>query len=294
MKHLIIVNPVAGNKRNVVYAKRIQKLLKKNNISAEIFVSEFKGHITKYLKELDLNSDYRIYSVGGDGTLNEVVNGLTDKKTQIVVVPCGTGNDYIKSIGKYKSMRKVILESMNNNIICTDSILIKNNLSCINILSVGFDALIAKNLDKFRWVPFVSGKFKYNLSILYTLFSSSKFKLKIRINDTIIKKGYFTLVAIANGKYYGGGIIPCPDAKVDDQKLDVCVVKSTNLFEKIVLLPKYKKGKHTSLKQCEFIKAEKISIVSTRKFPANIDGEVFLTNKLNILINKNSNYFLKT
>lgn len=296
MNYILIVNPIAGNKKNEIYAKRIEKILIKNGIYPNIFISKYKGHITEYIKNLDTDLNYTFYSIGGDGTLNEVVNGIENKTktSSIVIVPCGTGNDFIKIISKYKSMRKIILESLKGTSLNSDLIKIQKSPSAINILSAGFDAQIAKNVDKFRWIPFVSGKFKYNLSIIYTMFSAKNYKMKIRIDNKYILKGNFTLIAVANGKYYGGGIIPCPDANISDSKLDICIVKSTSFFKKLMLLPKYKKGKHTMLKECDFYKAETISIVSTRQFPANTDGEVYMTKKLNVTISKNTIKFIAT
>lgn len=284
MRHIIIVNPIAGRGNNLKYGIRIQKLLNKNNIFAEIFVSEYAGHITEYTKYVSHNETCRFYSVGGDGTLNEVVTGIIGTESDIVIVPCGTGNDFIKCVSKYMSMRKIILESINKDSRKVDILKVGKDKYCVNILSAGFDSMVAKNVDIFRRVPFISGKFKYSLAIIYTLFSSRNFKFKIRINDNIILKRNFTLVAVANGKYYGGGIMPCPDANIQDSIIDICAVDSTTFFQKLVLLPTYKKGKHSKLKQAKFFKTNKINIVSTRKFPANIDGEVFYTNKLSISV----------
>ncbi|MNP25801.1 putative lipid kinase YtlR [compost metagenome] len=118
------------------------------------------------------------------------------------------------------------------------------------------------------------------------MFSNKNFKFKIRISEdekTVLKQN-FTLVAVANGKYYGGGICPCPDANIRDGIINICAIDSTNIIKKIILLPYYKKGTHTSLKEAKFFKARELTIVSSTKFPANVDGEVFYTNKLNIKI----------
>lgn len=284
MKHIIIVNPVAGNKNNQKHGIRIQKLLAKFNISSQILLSKYAGNITEKTKKISNNEQCRFYSVGGDGTLNEIISGIIGTDSDVVVVPCGTGNDFIKSISKYMSMRKIITNSINKASEKVDLLKIGKDKYCINILSAGFDSMVAKNLDKFRKIPFVSGKFKYNLAIFYTLASNRNFKFKIRIDDNKIIKGYHTLVTIANGKYYGGGIMPSPNAIIDDGILDVCAIDSSTTLQKIILLPKYKKGKHLDLKLVHFYRCKKIHIVSTRKFPYNIDGEVFYTNKLNVEI----------
>lgn len=279
LEHIILVNPIAGRKKGEKYAIRIQKLLQKNNITSSIHVSKHPEHLTKLAKEFSSNNKCRFYSVGGDGTLNEIMQGIIGTDSEIVVTACGTGNDFVRSISKYKSMRKIITNSINTESKEIDIMKLNNNKYCINILSCGFDAMVGKNIDKFRWLPMVSGTVKYNLSIIYTLFQNKNFRFKIRLNDKVIKQN-FTLVAISNGKYYGGGVCPSPDAKVDDGLLDICIIDSTSLLTKIILLPKYKSCNHTELKQVKMEKTNKITIVSNNKFPVNVDGEIFYTKKL--------------
>jgi len=283
MKHYILVNPVSGNKKGLKHGIIVKKLLKKYKIEATIIVSEYPKHLTKIAKKLSSKHHCRFYSIGGDGTLNEVISGIIGTESEIVVVPCGTGNDFVKSISKYVSLRKIILNSIDKDSTPTDVLKINKDKYCINILNCGFDAMVAKNVDYFRIVPFISGKMKYNLAIFYTLLVNKNYKFKIRTKNNV-EKGNYTLVAIANGKYYGGGIPPCPDANVEDGILDVCAIDSTRVRQKIVLLPKYKQGKHIGLKQAKFFKTDKVYLVSTKEFPVSIDGEVIYTNKLNIKV----------
>lgn len=85
-----------------------------------------------------------------------------------------------------------------------------------------------------------------------------------------------------------GGVIPCPEADVTDGLLDVCAIDSTHVRQKIFFLPSYQKGKHSDNPLVTFYKSNKIHIVAKRKFPVSIDGEVFLTNKLNISVLENA------
>ena len=120
-----------------------------------MIISKQKGELTDIAKKLSSKEKCRFYSVGGDGTLNEVVSGVIGSSSEIVVVPCGTGNDFVKSISKYKSLRKIIKESITKESVKTDVIMLNNNRYCINILNTGFDAMVAKNIDLFRKVPFI-------------------------------------------------------------------------------------------------------------------------------------------
>lgn len=293
MKHLILANPMSGNKRGIKHAHIIQKLLNKNNINAEILISEHPKYFTKKVKYLVQNEQYRFYSIGGDGTLNEIISGLIGSNSEVVVIPCGTGNDFIKSISQYLSTRKIILSSLNKTSEKVDIIDIGKHGYCINILNLGFDAIVAQNVDKFRNIPLISGKMKYQLAIFYSLMTNKNFKLKIK-TDLNTYKGSFTLIAIANGKYYGGGVCPCPNANVSDELLDICTIDKTSVIKKIFLLPKYQKGKHLNLKEVKMEQSKDVRIVSTKKFPVSSDGEIFFTNRLHAKVIHNAINIVKT
>lgn len=283
MKHFILANPVSGKGKSLVVANRIKTLLEKYNIKSEVFVSEYKGNLTKIAKDLSNKYKCRFYSVGGDGTLNEIVSGIVGTTSEVVVIPCGTGNDFIKSISKYKSMRKIVINSINRNATPTDIMQINNQYYCINILSVGFDAMVAQNIDKFRKVPLISGKMKYNLAIFYTLTKNKNFKLKLHTESIIFKRS-FTLIAIANGKYYGGGIKPCPHSNTTDGLVDICTIESTGILKKLIFLPAFNAGKHINNSIVSFSKTADSTIVSTRDFPVNLDGEIIYTKKLHVKV----------
>lgn len=288
MKHIILVNPISGNKRGMKKAIIVQKLLKKYNINSQIFESHYEGELTNISKELSSKDKCRFYSIGGDGTLNEIVSGIIGTESEIVVLPCGTGNDFSRYINSYKSLRKIILSSINLKSSKFDIIKINKNRYCFNILNIGFDAMVAQNMNKFRWVPFISGTGKYNLAIVYTLFQNRNFKLRIRTNN-FVKTGKFTLVALSNGKYYGGGVIPSLNAKPNDKKISICAIDATSIFTKLMLLPKYKKCKHQKYKIVNIDdNITSFSIVSSKIFPFSIDGEIRFTNRIKGIVIPNA------
>ncbi len=280
MKHIILVNPTSGNKRGTKKAIIVQKLLKKYNIDSEIFESHYEGELTDISKKLSSNENCRFYCIGGDGTLNEIVSGIIGTESEIVVLPCGTGNDFSRFINPYKSLRKIVISSINSKVSKYDVIKINRNRYCFNILNIGFDAMVAQNMNKFRWIPFISGTGKYNLAIVYTLFQNKNFKLRIRTNK-FIEERKFTLIALSNGKYYGGGVIPSPNAIPNDNKLSICAIDSTSILTKIVLLSKYKNCKHEEYKIVNINDdITDFSIVSSKVFPFSTDGEIGFTNRI--------------
>ena len=283
MIRLVIVNPYSGNRRGLKYAKTIEKVftdLKKEYdiIEASVFIeyTKYNGHATEIVLDYEIkfkDENIVVYVVGGDGTLSEVAKAINGKDNiSMVAIPKGTGNDFARAVNSYRSIRKIIKTSIMNKPENVDAILVNKKIAT-NMINAGLDAAIAANLDKFRKIPLISGKFKYKLAIFYTVFLPKIYNLKIRIDNEVMK-GKYTLVAIGNNKYCGGGINIVPEAKIDDGKLDICIVKNVNLIEKIMYLPKIMKGNHTHLKVVKMCTGKNISVSSNKKIPVSIDGEL--------------------
>lgn len=283
MIRLIIANPYAGNKRGSKYAKTTEKVfdnLKKEgncqNDNIFIELTEYIGHATEIVLEYSImyrHDTVIVYCIGGDGTVSEVATAINGKANMsMVVIPKGTGNDFSKAINTYSSIRKLVKTSLTKTPEKVDCIEVKNKV-VTNMINTGIDAAIVANLRYFRKIPFISGKMKYKLSILYTIFIPKIYNMKIRVDDKIYK-GKYTLVAIGNNKYCGGGVNILPDANIQDGMLDVCIVKNTTLLQKIMYLPKITKGKHENLAIVKILRGKNISVVSSRKLPVSFDGEV--------------------
>lgn len=302
MVRLVIVNPMAGTGKGTKYVKGIEKIfsnIKKEGLITEdkVFIETTKyiGHATdiveKYLKEY--LEDIVVYVVGGDGTLSEVAQAIKHvDKASMVVIPRGTGNDFSRVVNSYKSMRKIIRSSLKEETIKVDTISL-NNRTAVNVLNAGLDAAIAANMELFRKWPLISGSMKYKLAIAYTIIGAKNYKLKICI-DGKIYKGVYTLIAIGNNKYYGGGIKALPAAEIDDGKLNICLIDSTTLIQKLMFLPKYSKGKHEKIKIVKLLEGKEVSVVSYKKIPVSIDGEIIFTNRFKAKIEEKSVNIVKT
>ncbi len=284
MNRIFILNPVSGKGRNLKYIGRINKIFK--NTGDNIIIeqtqkpNDVRRIINKYVEKYGAN-EIVCYIIGGDGTLSESLSIAIAKNIKIVPVPAGTGNDYVRSIYKYKSGRTILKKSIECKRYRRAGVMQTLNGYALNVISCGFDAKVGENIKYFKKLPFITGSFAYHLSILYTLFSNKNYKFKIRIDDKVFK-GKYTLVAIGKGKYYGGGVKILPDAKVTDKKMQVCIARQTTVLEKLHFLPKLKKARHGEINGVEFFECDSISIVSTRKFPISLDGEVYLDNKLKV------------
>ena len=295
MNHLFIINPKAGKGKTLDYVDIIKNYFSGNNEKYIIEITKYPGHATKLVREYVSHDKYRVYAIGGDGTVNEVVNGLIGSNSILAVIPAGCGNDFFKSIQEIsndkdnylsfniteKSSKKDILDHMIKGIESQIDICKINEKYFANIASVGFDAEVTYKSNKIKNIPFISGLLAYSLSIFTMLFTYTWHPLKINIDDgntvfTIEKNAL--LVAVANGKYYGGGMQPAPLAKIDDGFLDVCLIDYVGRLKILRFFPKFLKGKHGEIKEVSFQRCKKLSIYSKNNIAINIDGEAGITN----------------
>lgn len=276
MRHIFIMNPSAGNGMKIKNLKeQIIELYKNEHYVIEI--TKKKRHAQELARKYaSSNEELIIYACGGDGTVNEVVNGIYGfKNVRMVVIPIGTGNDFIKSL----PFSKEALIDLNNYVdykeMDVDLLKVNNEFLGINTVSAGLDVIIASNVDKFKQLPFKDSTFPYYLSLIYSMVGKITTPLTLFIDDKAIKYQDYTFVVASNGSYYGGGYRPSPEAKFDDGKIEICLIKKVPRSMIAVLQDKYKKGTHTKYKRIvESYSCKKLQIMSDDVVKLNIDGEV--------------------
>lgn len=273
MKHIFIINPKAGKGKATDLIPFIYEFFRDKDEEFIIRVTEYPGHATEIAKEYSILGDNRIYSVGGDGTVNEVVNGMAGTNASLGVIPAGSGNDFIRSIANPSDIQDFTIRTINGEDKYID-LAKANDKYFINISSIGFDADVAFNADKFKKVPGITGSMAYVISIIYTVIKKRISKIKIHIDDREMELKLL-LAAIANGRFYGGGMLAAPDAKIDDGLFDICLITEASRFQILGLFPKYIKGEHGQLKEVQFLRGKKVTIESNEELRLNIDGEIF-------------------
>ncbi len=264
-----IMNPAAGKGR----------LPDQNSLSGEVYVTKKPGDAVEYLKNrLSDGEEYVIYVYGGDGTLNEVANGImlanADTKITVIPVPTGSGNDFYK-------VTNVLSEE-------TPCDMIKfNDQYAINEVNIGFDCGVAERTNKIKSHRIIGGSFAYILGILEEFICKrvSPMKVTITSEDGTEEsfEGEYLLCFIGNGSYYGGGFKAAPVAKLSDGLLDVVLVKNIGRMRFLSIVGAYKTGSHidpeTDLPEEEFTdimtfrRAKKIRFDGIEKYAA--DGEIF-------------------
>ncbi|MFD3157874.1 diacylglycerol/lipid kinase family protein [Haloimpatiens sp. FM7330] len=282
MKHLFIINPNAGKKNGLNYIPLIEKYFKSNDLEHEykIITTEYKGHATKVAKEYSSKGIKRIYAVGGDGTINEVLNGIVESNSILGIIPCGTGNDFIRNLSNEKDdILKKTIEGQVKEI----DIAKANDKYYINISSVGFDSEVAYNAQLFKGKKFIPNNLAYLISLFYTPFKFKPLKLNITVDDRSFQQDSM-LLATSNGKCYGGGIYITPEADITDGYLDICTVRKAKLLRFLRYLPMALKGQLKSIPEVTYYRAKKVHVSSDKEFSFNNDGELLRSKKVSFEI----------
>ena len=240
MKHVFVINPVAGfeNSFNVL-SKNLQKY--KDLYDITVYVTSSIKDATQFSKEFATShsdSEIRFYSCGGDGTLGEVVNGIAGlNNASITCYPCGSGNDFVKSVGgKERFLDLEKLFHAKNHLV---DLIKVNGVYSLNVINVGLEAHVCKVANSLK------GKSKnpYTRGIVDALFKGMKHDVFVEVDGKVINpSGKLLLSTFANGGYAGGKYNCAPNYKIDDGLIEVCLVKPVSVFTLIRLIKAYEKG----------------------------------------------------
>lgn len=310
MKYVFIENPIAGSKSKQLLFKEVQSAFRWND-NAEMIIEEtnYHGHAKEIAAAYaeKYGSDCVIVTCGGDGTVHEAANGLAHTETPLMILPFGTGNDFAKKVYGTKKLNALnIVKSFglhNGQIkykVKPIDLIDYNGEKCINVMSYGLDTKVEtvgrKMAGRFKFL----GHQAYNLAVIPSILSSLKYKINVDL-DCIDERGKaykiqetpmeYTLFAVCNGSYYGGGFCPAPDSKLDDGLLNYALVDAVSLSEALPLIPKYSEGTahlHSDKVNVGYITGGRIWSADGKSLLGNCDGENFDYSEVNFKIEKSA------
>ncbi len=290
MKTLVVVNPAASAGRSIKdYKNTIEKLLHKYLGDFSVKYTSGVGDAARFAVKGEIYE--RVICVGGDGTLNEITNGLHNASLDIPIglVSVGTGNDFKKTLGLVGSYEYMIqriasgepkefdlLEATYKGL---DGKMITR--LAINIIGVGFDAAVSQRINNARFK--VRGKMSYVLSFLPEFITTGTYPVHFSANGNFTQKTYY-LVAFGNGKYFGGGMKVCPDAVPDDGFIDAVGIGGMPKLKLLYHFSKIYKGTHISLNEVDHARGKEFDVKGEKETPIEMDGEVVGTLPLNVKI----------
>jgi diacylglycerol kinase family enzyme len=279
MKHIFLINPAAGKgKSSTEILPEIIKTVKRRDIDYEIHRTVNVGDATRYVRlrcEEAAGAPIRFYAVGGDGTMNEALNGLYGYEgAQLAVMPAGTGNDFVRSFGtkrrfldvdrqldgspkRVDAMRYELLgpeghpltnaeerasgEGVRYGVGAHSGRTIPVSGYALNMFNMGFDAEVAAKVENVKSMPFIGGA-AYIGGALATLIGKHPLPLAVEVDGAQVAEGDFLFAGAANGRFSGGGFEGMPEAVVDDGRLNILLIRVLTRRLMLSMFGKYREG----------------------------------------------------
>ena len=292
MKHLFIINPAAGKPETT---PALERQLAALSFPHEVVYTQKAGDAEVFARNAAKIGDaVRIYACGGDGTLNEVVNGAAGyDNAAITCIPKGTGNDFLKIFGPNYREQFYDLEALATGPQTSFDLIDCNGKLGIDMVCAGVDARIGAGVHRYKSWPLVSGMGAYVLSLLeHVLFKGISRPLHVEMGERTLD-GPSALLCVCNGRYYGGGFMPVPEAMPDDGVLDMLYVNKVSLYQLPGILGKYAKGRYKELPR--FVTdyhGQSISFSAQEEITAVVDGEVMRDTSFTVrLAERKINFF---
>ena len=288
MKHIFVVNPAAG-KENSIEAIRAE-IAKYPTYDCEIYETHESHDATTYIREYcQAHSDpVRFYACGGDGTINEVVQGIYGfSHASMSCYPCGSGNDFVK----YYGGKNVFLDMgalLQAEATPIDVMRVNDQIG-INVTDFGFDTTAASTMIKVKKKPIIGGKMAYYTGVLVAIVKAMKTRCTVTVDGEILNPcGVLLLGTVACGKYIGGAFCCAPRSDNTDGLLDVGLARPISRLKLISLVKSYAKGKHLEeprfKKVFTYRRGTKVELEAEKGFAVTIDGEIVEGNHFSIEI----------
>ena len=275
MKHLFVINPAAGSRNQTeLYRKQIAEVCEAKGIDYSIELSAAPGCCTKIAREAaQSGEEYRIYACGGDGTLNEVVNGVAGfSNVAVTTFAGGSGNDFARMFSQPEAFLN--LERLLDGDVTEFDLIDCNGDYSLNICSVGLDARIGTDVANYKRLPFLHGFAAYAASTVVNTIRGVHEHYVVEINGETID-GNQTLLCVCNGQFYGGGFNPVPTADPTDGMLEVLLITKVSRLKVAQVVGKYKDGKYKELPELvRHFSTDQVKITCDKPTPINLDGEL--------------------
>lgn len=294
MKHFFIVNPAAGKGNRVEkLIERIHAVCSERALPYGIYCTTESGDAARYVKGqceiYDGEERLRFYACGGDGTVNEVVNGAAGvRNAEVAIVPIGTGNDFIRNFGEEKHFFD-LEDQMNSGSVACD-LLRCNDKYCVNMINVGFDCEVADRTAQIKKKPMMPSKLAYIAGVAGEFLRMSGVKFRCTVDGVYEGEKKLTLSVFANGSFCGGGFRAAPYASAFDGKMDICFINRVTRADLISLIGNYKKGDYLLMERAadlfEYRKCTDALLEFDKEQKICIDGEIERCRSLRLSVEK--------
>ncbi len=293
MRHIFVLNPVAGKVRAAMRLPERIKACFAALPEEEFSICQTTGpkDATRIAAEACAEAErtgvpVRLYACGGDGTLQEVADGIPHGSgAELTVIPCGSGNDYVRLFGGREPFW-TLEDLVRGSSIPVDAVDCDGRRS-LNIASIGMDAKVCAKMIRYKNLPGGGGSMAYELAIADVFCHPIGDDMVITVEGEqgrVERSGKFLMALAANGQYYGGGYHGAPQAVINDGVLDFVLVRKISRAGIPGFLKKYKAGDYADLPFCEHLRGSSMTVTSARPTWCNVDGECTLADRMHFAV----------
>jgi YegS/Rv2252/BmrU family lipid kinase len=280
---LIIVNPQAKHGETEALIPVIRQLLL--NVPHEMVVTTRQGHAAEIAATRGAGRDL-VVAAGGDGTVHEVLNGLMSlpehRRPDLGVLPTGSGNDTRRTLGIPDDLAQAALVLATGDRKDFD-VGVCNGIYFNNSFAAGLDAKVTAKAVEYKVTTGRSGLWLYLTALLHVLFNDlSAFQAKVAFDGEEPEDADTLIIAMTQGRTYGGGFVITPDADPNDALFDVCMIDPLSLPQALMRLPFVVTGKHTWMRPVHMSRHFSAVIECETPMPAQVDGEVLLEKRYEV------------
>ena len=272
-KYFLIVNLIAGRGRCKQLFPKIKEAIDRRNLDYDLHYTNEPLEAVDVAK-LGIEAGFtHIIAMGGDGTVNEVANGIVTSGQPAVlgVIPAGTGNDFIRMLGIPPDPIAAIDFLLSDNERVIDLGQVVGDRYFVNGLGIGIDAQVARDV---LLKEHIHGTVAYLHAAIKEVFKFKAFPVTLS-GDGWTEEYKLLSLGIANGKYCGGGFKLAPRADVTDGVIDVAAIEDFPKLERLIRLPQARNGTHLKLSRVHYRQEESITVTSAARLVAHIDGEPY-------------------
>ncbi len=268
--HYLIANPTAGRGRALRALPHVKAFFAERSLPLTTLLTEAPGHATALAQALP--DDATIVSLGGDGTLCEIVRACIGNGRIVGVLPGGTGNDFAFALGLERYALARGLEVVSQGHVRSVDIAEVNGTPFVNALGLGFPAEVAQ--AALRAPRFLAGPGVYLYAIFSVLSRLKTPHVEVTVDGQPFYTGPALLVSVQNGPSTAGGFLFAPEANLDDGHLDVVIATNLSRWGTVKLLPKVLKGLHLGHGNVMMARATQVSVRWSQPRPGHMDGEL--------------------
>jgi diacylglycerol kinase (ATP) len=265
---LVAINPHSGHGRGAAFGKRVTEYLSAKKVSYTVFSAQSSSQLRDEIEvALDTGKFEGVISVGGDGLAHLILQLAVPRAIPFAIIPAGTGNDIVRTLG----WSLTDFTSFLDRVISTDPKPV--DLGNVDsewfaaILSTGFDSIVNERANSLKWPK---GPQRYNAAIALELPKFAPIEYEIAMDSVKISTKAM-LIAVGNGRSYGGGMLVCPQAQINDGLFDVMILEPVSKIEFLKVFPRVFSGSHITHPAVKTYKTQKISIIA--QAVAYADGE---------------------